>query len=246
MPQVIKTVNETIVNALYLTGELGVGETPDGFMLETGLDLINQVLGKFTADSIYIPFLKDLNFNFVQGQDTYSFSDIVPADVVSDRIVDLSFANFEVPTTGATKLIYPLQILKKANYYNVIRQNNLQTRPAYIFLNRQETQSLITVYPVPDQPYPCFLKVKLMLDSVENQSTLIQLPPMYYGFLKYAIARAFLAYYPSANWPQQNEDEYQDFYNILKNTNETDLTITPSIIFNVRRNFFWPNILSMS
>ena len=42
MPQVIRTTNDLIVNALYLTGELGVGESPDAFMLSTGIELINE------------------------------------------------------------------------------------------------------------------------------------------------------------------------------------------------------------
>ena len=55
MSQIIRTTNELIINSLYLLGELGVQETPDAFMLSTGLELINELLAKFTADSIYIP-----------------------------------------------------------------------------------------------------------------------------------------------------------------------------------------------
>ena len=65
MAQIVKTVNDVIVNALYLTGELGVGETPDGFMLETGLDLCNEILSKFSSDSIYVTFLTAIDFDFV-------------------------------------------------------------------------------------------------------------------------------------------------------------------------------------
>ena len=46
MSQVVRTTNQVINNALYLLGELGVGETPDAFMLNTGLDLINELLDK--------------------------------------------------------------------------------------------------------------------------------------------------------------------------------------------------------
>ena len=40
MPQVTRTTNQLIINSLMLVGELGVGETPDGYMLQTGLDLV--------------------------------------------------------------------------------------------------------------------------------------------------------------------------------------------------------------
>ena len=100
MSQQVKTTNDVIVNSLYLLGELGVGETPDGFMVSTGLELINELLDKFSSDSIYIPFLTTIDFNFVVGKDTYSISDMMPADIIADRVVDLSFANYFVPANG--------------------------------------------------------------------------------------------------------------------------------------------------
>ncbi len=244
MPQVTRTVNDVIVNSLYLIGELGVGETPDGFMLSTGLDIINELLDKFAADSIYIPFLTTLNFNFTTGKDTYSISDMVTADITADRVVDLSFANYAVPSGSGTQIIYPLRIINKATYWNVVRQNNLMSRPGFIFLNKQDTESFITVYPIPDQPYPCTLQVKAMINSLEAQETLIELPPNYYGFLKYAVARKFNGYYPGSNWTPQMEDEYRDYYETFKAANETDLTLRPSVILTAPEPFYWPNILS--
>lgn len=344
MPQQVKTTNDVIINALYLIGELGVGETPDGFMLSTGLELINELLDKFSSDSIYIPFLTTIDFNMVVGKDVYSVSDMMPADITQDRIVDLSFANYFVPangnpsgaipistpftadsvtnlftmastisyptnspvtisTTGTVpspfvagttyyminispttfrlastsanallgipiniltngtginiltlfnfptqpvnaSLVYPMRIINKATYWNVVRQTNLLARPGFIFLDKQAQESFITVYPVPDQPYAAKIQVKCMINELMNQQSIGELPPNYYGFLKYALARKFLAYYPSANWPQQNEDEYKDYYETFKNCNETDLTIRPSVTMTAPEPFYWPNILS--
>ena len=345
MAQVVRTVNQLIVNSLFLLGELAVGEQPDAFMLSTGLDLVNELLDKFSSDSIYIPFLTTLDHQFIVGKDTYSISDmILGTDIVADRVVDLSFANYTVPGTGVnqngtpitftytadtttnqltfastvafptgtpvvlttfgsmplplvagttyytifvdatnvklalseadaltgiaidlttagvpinqittfqgnlsaanTSLVYPLRIINKATYWNVVRQTNLQSRPGFIFLNKQDNESFITVYPVPDQPYPFSIQVKSMINSLTNQETLAELPPFYYGFMKYALARKFLAYYPSGNWPQQNEDEYQDYYSLIKNANETDMTIRPSVTLTAPEPFYWPNILS--
>lgn len=345
MAQIVRTTNDVIVNSLFLLGELGTNETPDAFMLKTGLDLINELLDKFSSDSIYIPFLTTIDHQFIVGKDTYSISDmILGTDITADRVVDLSFANYIVPGTGVnqfnnpitftytadsttnyltlgntasfptgtpvvlsttgtmpsplvagvtyytifvnstnlmlaqsvndalvgvnidiltngtivnsittyqgifntteTNLVYPLRIINKATYWNVVRQNNLLSRPGFIFLNKQPQESFITVYPVPDQPYPFSIQVKCMINSLGPQDTLGELPPNYYGFLKYALARKFLAYYPSGNWPQQNEEEYFDYYNTFKNANETDLTIRPSVTLTAPEPFYWPNILS--
>jgi hypothetical protein len=239
MSQVTRTTNELIINSLYLLGELGVGETPDAFMLSTGLELVNELLDKFSSDSIYIPYLTTLSFNMTAGQATYTVSDIVSADVNADRIIDLTFANYTVQT-----IVYPIRIINKATYSGVVRLTNLNSRPGFVFLNKQNDESFLTFYPAPDQPYPCEVQVKSMIDKLDEHEDLSELPPYYYGFLKYALARKFLAYYPSGNWPQQNEDEYQDYYNNLKNANETDLTIRPSVIMDAPQPFYWPNILA--
>ncbi len=109
MAQNVRTTNDVIVNSLYLLGELGVGETPDAFMLKTGLELINELLDKFSSDSIYIPFLTTLDHTFIVGKDTYSISDmIIGTDITADRIVDLTFANYTVPGTGINQNSNPI------------------------------------------------------------------------------------------------------------------------------------------
>jgi hypothetical protein len=243
MPQVTRTTNELIINSLYLVGELGVGETADSFMLSSGLELINELIDKFAADSIYIPFLKELSFDMVSDQASYTISDMVPADVTSNRIVDLSFANYTVPSAGQG-IIYPLKIINKAQYYGVTRLLPLNTRPGFIFLDKQATESIVTLYPAPDQPYPCLLGVKVMIEKLVANEDLTELPPFYYGFMKYCLARKFLAYYPSANWSETSEQEYQDYYNIIKNANETDITVRPSAILSRPEPFYWQNILA--
>lgn len=243
MTQVLRTTNELIINSLYLLGELGVGETPDSFMLSSGLELINELLDKFASDSIYIPYLKSLSFTMVANQPSYSVSDMIPADVTSNRIVDLSMANYTVPSAGQG-IIYPLQIINKAQYYGVTRLLPLNTRPGFIFLDKQELESIVTLYPAPDQPYPCELQVKVMLDKLIANQSLTELPPFYYGFMKYCLARKFLSYYPSGNWPDTAEQEYQDYFSTIKNANETDLTVRPSAILSRPEPFYWQNILA--
>lgn len=244
MPQIIQTTNQLIINSLYLIGELGVGETPDAFMLSSGLELINELLAKFASDSIYVPYLTELSFNFVVAQASYTISDMIPnPDVNADRIIDLSYANYTVPSAGQG-IIYPLQIINKAQYYGVTRLLPLNTRPGFIFLDRQANESIITVYPAPDQPYPVLLGVKSMINSLAANQDLSTLPPFYYGFLKYALARKFLSYYPSGNWPQTSEEEYNDYYSVIKNANETDVTVRPSAVLSRPEPFFWQNILA--
>lgn len=244
MSQVVRTTNDVITNSLYLLGELGVGETADSFMLSTGLELLNEVLDGLSADSIYIPYLTEIDFTMVVGQASYTISDMVTSDVSADQIVDLSFANYIVNNVANTNLNYPMRIINKAEYYGVVRQDGLVARPGFIFLNKQVLKSIVTVYPAPDQAYPCQLQVKCMLNKLVAQQNLSQLSPYYYGFLKYALGREFRSYYPSGNWSDTAEQKYQDYYETLKNANETDLTVRPSVILTAPEPFYWANILS--
>lgn len=244
MTQVTRTTNDVIINSLYLIGELGVGETPDPFMLSTGLEIINEILDGFAADSIYVPFLTTIDFTMVVGKDRYSVSDIVPSDINADRIVDLSFANYVVQPQASEPIVYPMRIINKATYFNVVRLQNLLARPGFIFLDKQATESFLTVYPAPDQPYPCSVKCKVMINSLSANQDLTDLPPFYYGFFKYALGREFISYYPSANWNETAEQKYQDYISTLKNANETDVTIRPSVTMTAPEPFYWPNILA--
>src|SRR6185503_7133245 len=126
----------------------------------------------------------------------------------------------------------------------VTRLTPLNTRPGFIFLNKQDTESILTLYPAPDQPYPCQVGVKSFINSLIANQSLVELPTFYYGFMKYALGRKFKSYYPSGNWTQEAEDEYQDYYNMTKNVNETDLTIRPTAILSRPEPFYWQNILA--
>jgi len=242
--QIIPTTTDLIVDSLFLIGELAVTETPDAFMLRTGLQLINATLNMWSADSIYIPYLKKLNFTFTPGKDVYLVGNGPGVDIVSDRVVDLTFANYFLPTAGDTQLSYPIQVITRTQYFNVVRQTNVTTRPAFIMLNPQETHSVLTVYPKPDQPYPCELNIKCMLNSVTQQQSLEGLPPQYYLTFQYLLARQFASYYPSANWTPLMEEDYQKYMWALEAANDIDLTIRPSFILTGPSPFYWQTILS--
>lgn len=241
MPQILRTVNDLIVQSLYMTGELGVGETPDSFMMNTSLYCLNDMLNQFASSSIYVPFLTTINFTMVPNQQTYSISDIAPADIVSNRILDLSFATFTVQG----QLIYPLRIINKAQFYDITRLNNLVARPSMIFLDIQNVESYVTFYPIPDQPYPCQLKLKQYINNFSTQDTIeIFVAPYFERFLKYALTRELKMFYPSANWSAEAEQDYQRMFDDMKSKNETDVTIRPSIILVTPQLYYWQNILS--
>jgi len=224
-----------------MSGELGVGEVIDSFMVNTSLYCLNDMLNQFSASSIYIPFLKVLTFNIQPNQEIYSVSDIVPSDIHTDRILDLVFANFTVNGN----ITYPLRILTKAQFFGITRVDNLVARPSFVFLDIQDLESFLRFYPIPDQQYPCELHLKQYMDNLINQDSLsLFISPYYERFLKYALTRELKMFYPSANWSAEAEQDYQRMFDDLKAKNETDLTIRPSVILTSPQLFYWQNILS--
>lgn len=239
MSQAPRTTNDLIVYAGRLIGELGVDEEPDATMGQTGIFVLNALLSQFSANSIYVPFIQDLGFTMVVGQDVYSVSNIVTSDLNFDRIISLEYANFNVDS-----IVYPLKVINKSEYFNTVRLNNLLARPGFVYLDKQIQQSFLTFYPIPDQPYPCDIRVKFMIDDLVLNSNVTQVPTYYQYFLIYALARAFKNYYPTGNWTPESESEYQRMFADLKISNETDMTIRTSAILESPRPFYWPNILA--
>ena len=146
MAQVVRTTNQLIINSLMLIGELGVGEIPDGYMLATGLDLINELLDAWSADSIYIPYLTTLDHQFIVGKDTYSISDmLLGTDITADRVVDLTFANYAVPGTGINQNNNPISFTNRQAMALEIVPAALQGDDVGVGLPDQGFQSLVAV-----------------------------------------------------------------------------------------------------
>lgn len=241
MAQAPRTANDLILNAFYQLGELAVGEPADGFMKDTGLYLMNQLLDTFSEAQVYVPFETTIDFLMVTGKDVYTISNVelIP-DIFSNRLVSLDYANYTYQS-----IVYPFQIINKSQYYNLVRLNNIQARPVTIFLDKQITESIVTVFPIPDQDYLASLRGKVMIDALEYNTVIDQIPPYYQGFMQMALTRRLKSYYPSGNWSQEDEQEYQRMFDDLKASNELDMTIRPSgLLTRERDTYYWQNILS--
>lgn len=239
MPQLVRTTNDLINSALYLLGELGVGEVPDAFMLTTGLEIINEILDSLSAAKIYIPYTSSINFTLTPNKSVYTISDMTTADINTNRWVGIDYASINVVTTTPNTLILPLTILTDTQYYDLWRLTTLVQRPAYLLFENKELLSQITFYPTPDLAYPCQIRAAGMLSYMTNEQNLTNLPPYFYGFLKYSLAREFKAYYPSNNWTQQQEDKYQEYYGSILAANKVDMAIRPTQTLNRRLYFGW-------
>lgn len=225
MPQTSRTTNDIIIRAFYLIGEFSPDELPSGSQVTEGLYYLNDLFDSLSALGIFIPFIREVTFNLVANQDVYSISNIVPADVSSERIVELNYVNII-----NDNISYPVRIVKRSDILNNSRLTNLKTRPGYVILIRDDLETRLQFYPVPDKTYSCTVRGKFMLDHLELYDNLDEVPPYYFRFLRYALARELKDVYPSSNWTQTAEAAYQEMLKNLTAATDIDMAIWPDNI----------------
>jgi len=228
MPQTPRTANDIIVKAFYLIGEFSPDETPSGSQITEGLYYLNDLFDHFSSLGIFIPFIRELVFNMVDGQDEYTISNVIPADIEAERIVELDYVNII-----RDSISYPVRIVKRSDVLNNTRLFDLKSRPGYVMLMKDDLLTKLKFYPVPSFQYECHVRAKFMLDHVELYDNLDEVPPYYFRFLRYALARELKDVYPSANWSPTAEAAYQEMKENLKVANDVDMAIwTDNILMN--------------
>lgn len=242
MPQDTRTVNDIIINAFYLLGEVTPDTVPTSSMLDRGLFLLNDMLDSFSGDGVFIPTIKELDVTLTPNQATYSFSNIIPADFNSNRIVELDFVNL----TQEGSIVYPVRIVDRAVILNCIRYPQATSIPDKVYLDRLELQSNLTFYPTPALAFQTKIRAKFMLDRLSLFEVITQVPPYYYKFLRYGLARELSAYYPSSSWKTSTfafsvqEEEFQTMYQRMKNSAEINILIdTDNILLSPFRNGYY-------
>lgn len=227
MPQVQRTANDLILGGYYLIGLISPNEQPTSYQLNNGLELLNDMLDSFSGSpTTLIPYVTTFDITLTPGKDIYSIStNITNPDVTQNQIASLEFVSIILSSVS-----YPVKIIERAELFNNTHVTTLQTRPGVVILDRQENVSYIQLYPAPDQAYVCRIRTKSYLDSLELQQDLNQIPRFYYKFLRYALGRELRSIYPSSNWPDTTEQEYQRLFKLVTSAGDINLVIEPSNI----------------
>lgn len=225
MPQTSRTTNDIIVKAFYLIGEFSPDELPSDSQITEGLYYLNDLFDHFASLGIFIPFIKELTFNLQSGKDEYTISNIIPADVDFERIVELDYVNII-----RERISYPVRVIKRSDIFNNTRLVDIKTRPGYVIFIRDDLFTKLKFYPVPEFPYECHVRAKFMLDHLELFDNLDEVPPYYFRFLRYALARELKDVYPSGNWSAQAENEYQVMLKNVTAATDIDMAIWPDNI----------------
>lgn len=231
MAQIEYTVNELIIEAFHLMGELGDGEKLDGQGFQRGFRCLNMLLDQFSGDAMYITLTKEVAFTLIPEQQDYVFSNVpgVDADITSNRIVQLEYCNITFD-----QINWPVRVVTRTQMYDNYYNNVVSSRPSYVLQRNEVDRTTLTFFNKPDQPYDCVIKGQFYLDSFEKFENIRNVPISLNRFFLYALARELTGYYPSSNWSDRMESEYQRMFDDLMNRNDIDMTARPSTILRNR------------
>lgn len=242
-----RTTEDIIFSAFFQIGEFRPNEVPSDGQINQGFNLLNDLIGALSMDSLFIPLDSTILFDAVPGFDKYRFTTELapigpppippePIFIASNRIVKLNYVNTTLVVAGGPgSVIYPIRILSKAEFYGFIKVNQIPGPPSFCFLDIQGQESTVQFYPTPNLAYPIEIKCKVGLDYVTRFTDVKALPPFYFRFLRYALARELLSFYPSSNWPPSSEDEYQTMRKLIQGANSFNLDVRTDQTLALRR-----------
>lgn len=237
MAQANQTANDLILNAYFLIGEIDPDEPVPTPYTSLGLQLLNDIIHEFTGTVLNTPLTKSIDFQLTAGKYEYTFSNIVDADVVSNRIVNILYG-----TIHFSSLDWPVLPTTRTPLYINARSTGVQTRPTLMLLVDDVEFSTIRFFATPDQNYDFTLQAKFYLDDFDLFSPIRNIPLSIQRFLRYALARELVSYFPSANWPDRNEKEYMRMFDDLRSSSDFDWTPRRSGLMVRRANFYSGNL----
>lgn len=240
-----RTTEDIIISAFQMLGQITPNEVPSQGQIQIAFNLLNDIIGAWSMSGVYIPFETKIPFVTTGGFDKYLFTSTLqpigpppspgePIVIASNQIITLDYVNCSLSPDDGT-LVYQVRILSKAEFYESSRVQNAPGPPVFCFLDRQATQSIVQFYPVPNIAYPVEIKAKVALDYITRFTNITALPPFYYRFMRYAIARELLQFYPSSNWTAQAEQQYNDMRNSIQSANDWNCTVKTDMTLNMGR-----------
>lgn len=221
-----RTPNDIIDRAYRIIGIRSKDRALSGDDTDQGLYILNQMLDNYSADSELIAYYDEIQFPLVIGQESYTISDQLVADVTNKRLVYLKYVNLIYQ-----QYRYPVWVESDAAYYRFTHDETVTRRPGRVFLQQEIGQSKITFFEKPDQTYTCLIKGKFILEHLELSTIITQVPIAYHRYLEYALANELRASRSGAQWNELTERNFQNALNNLRTSNDNDIELEPDNIF---------------
>lgn len=236
-----RTPNDIIDRAYRIIGVRSKDRALSGDDIGQGLYILNQMLDHYSADSELIAYYDLISFPLTIGQESYTISDQVTADVTNKRLVYLKYVNLI-----DQQYRYPVRVENDTTFYRFTRDETVTRRPNLVFLQQEIGQSRITFIVKPDKAYTCVVKGKFILAHLELSTIITQVPIAYHRYLEYALGNELRASRAGAEWSELSERNFQNAITNLTTSNDIDIEIEPDNLFVVRGNYrIQPNAINV-
>lgn len=181
---------DLINTALRTIGVIATGETPTAEQGNDGLRALNDVLERWSIESLAVYGASQSAFVTAAGQATYT---IGPAgDWSGDRPVSITGLY-----TTVQGVDYPASEWSLAEYNGVgIKTMRQPIVERWVFINDAPLAQII-LYPTPSEAVPIVIDAPRVLTQVAALSTVLTLPPGYASALQYATAEELSPQYGS-------------------------------------------------
>jgi hypothetical protein len=218
-----RTVNKLIEQSFKKAGLFTQDRVIEGFRTTEALDMLNDIISENSSDGTYVAFYKTLQFPVIAGTKSYTIGKNVGNDVDHERISDLKYCVLIYSNTR-----YPVKVLSDYDYYDNAWSVSESGRPSSVFVQNGIGESTLTFPLAPDANYTCEIKAKFILDTLALNTDITNVPPYFFRYWKYALAKDLALEYMPGNWGAAHEQVLQKLERHLQMINDIDMNLRVS------------------
>lgn len=223
MPVSNITAGDIIRRAVREIGAYDFGEVMPDDEINSSLMVLNTLLDSFEGEPYCIPYYSTISFTIQAGKDKYAVGRIPTADINSRKIVQIQNARI---LWGS---VWQPVAYRDQSYYDKSHiMTQYKARPELIFLNNTVYESIVTFYPIPNIDYPCEIICRQLLDELELDDRLDEVPASMVEYLTYELARRIAPSYSKVLTPDQQKLLSDAKANVKRMARKSPLALTPS------------------
>lgn len=183
------SVQGVITSALRRIGSLPEQQDVPSYMIQRGLEVMNDILDEWGAQRIYIPYQSVLELELQTGQESYTIGNDSSFDLDTDEIMMVLQMNIFDP--ASPNVAYPtLPPLTETVYANIPYRAATGIPVQYLLRNwtPEVGYSQLLFQPLPYKPLTAKIVCKQRLARVALTDNLVQIPREWIMGLKYKLA----------------------------------------------------------
>jgi len=177
----VKTPGDIIKLALKQANVLGVGQSASAEDTNDAFDLLNMMMAQWQRRRYLVYHLVETSF---QATGALSYTVGPGGNFNTPRPSKLEAAYFrQVIPSAPYQVDYPLNIIRAREDYDKISLKNLNSFPAYAFLDTSYPLANLYIWPLPSSLYQIFITTMEQINSFTTLQQTINLPPEYFEAL---------------------------------------------------------------